>query len=50
MNSPESFYPTSDVTSDLKTNFILDLSCTGQIWLSIHFEKDALSSKLKVSE
>ena len=45
MNSPGSFHPTSDVMSDLYVNFILDLSCMGQIWLSTHIEKDALSSK-----
>ena len=45
-NSPGSFHPTSDVMSDLKANFILDLSCTGQIWLSTHIEKYALSTKL----
>ena len=33
--------------SDLKANFILDFSRMGQIWLSTHVEKDALSTKLK---
>ena len=45
MNSSGSFHPTSDVMSDLYVNCILDVSCTGQIWLSTHIEKDALSSK-----
>ena len=45
MNSSGSFHPTSDVMSDLYVNFILDVSCTGQIWLSTHIVKDALSSK-----
>ena len=45
MNSPGSFHPTSDVMSNLKANFILDLSRAGQIWLSTHVEKDALSTK-----
>ena len=47
MNSPGSFHPTSDVMSNLKANFILDLSRAGQIWLSTHVEKDALSTKSK---
>ena len=33
--------------SDLQANFILDFSHMGQIWLSTHAEKDALSIKLK---
>ena len=46
INSPGSFHPTSDVMSDLQPNFILDLSCMGQIWLCTHAERNALSSKL----
>ena len=47
MNSPGSLHPTSDVMGDLYANFILELSRTGQIWLSTDVEKDALSSKLR---
>ena len=48
MNSPGSFHPTSDVMSNLKANFILDLSRAGQIWLSTHVEKDALSTSQSI--